>query len=102
MERISIDNLNKRYALIYYQHEAQDYQNYTIQTNGKLISRDTPVDGSPVASPCTGAFRHRYRDGMLIMDVTNATWVRITYHIARPGMPLRKRVFIIEQESAAR
>ena len=102
VEKISIENPNKRYALIYYQHAAQDYQNYTVQTNGKLISRDEPIDDSPVASPYSGVFRHRYRDGMLIVDITNATWVRVTYHIARPDMPLRKRVFIIEQISSTR
>lgn len=100
VEKLSIENPNKRYAFVYYQYDAQDYQNYTIRTDGKMISRDEPTDGSPVASSCSSAFRHRYRDGMLIVDISNATWVRVTYHIARPGMGIRRRVFMVEQTPA--
>lgn len=97
VKRIGIDKISFRLSLVYYQHGVDDYQNYTIETNGKIKIRDTHYGSPKLANIHVWEFLHQFRDGMLIVDVRCATKTTITYHIARPGEKVRERVIILEK-----
>ena len=88
-----IGDVNKRYALIYYQHAPDDYQNYTIRTDGKFTITDSPSDRAIPVNPIVSTFRHQFRDGMLLVEVKDATWVEITHHVAAPKQGIHERSY---------
>ena len=88
-----LSDVNKRYALVYYQRTPNDYQNYTIRTDGRFTITDLPLDRAAPVNPAISTFRHQFHEGMLVVEVTEATWVEITHHISAPKQGIHERSY---------
>ena len=94
-EKFPIVNPNIRHILYYYQHALDDYQSYTIETDGAYTIEDVPVKGTAMAQENVPGFIQLSRNGTLYVHVTDATWVKFIYHMARPGIEPYDKAYLL-------
>ena len=90
---------NKRIALMYYQHDFNDYQYYEVLSDGAFVAIDTPVAPTKIVQHSSlkttdNPFKYQYKDGLLVVNVEQASWFLAVLSIVYPGCLLRKRYLL--------
>ena len=91
----------KRIALMYYQTSKDSYQYYEVLSDGSYIATDTPIDKNQAISALSpnrkipSYYKYLYDEGLLVVDLDDATWLLMILHIKYPGSPETKRYLLI-------